>query len=89
MFRAFGVSDIFVATRADFRKRWKDPVHDRFVSEKLDQIVNRRHVVAHSASALNISRADLTEALRFLNAFGLALERSLRLHVKGLIRAAR
>lgn len=42
------------------------PVAHTFVSDKLDEIVRRRRSVAHTASALDVSRADIRESVRFL-----------------------
>lgn len=73
-FKATGVNDVFGQVKSDFDARWSAATHQTFIQEKLDEIVNRRHRVAHTADALNISRKDLAEAIRFLRVLGLVLD---------------
>lgn len=77
MFRNLGVADVFSSIRAGFDAEWGRLEALSFLSDKLDEIVIRRHVVAHTASALNLSRSDLREAPRFLWALGLSLSATL------------
>ena len=56
--------------RTEFEGRWGTPVPRTFVGDKLEEITQRRHMVAHRADALNISRTDIQESLRFLGVFG-------------------
>jgi hypothetical protein len=86
LFKSLGISDIYARMKNDFDRRWGMPTARTFISDKLDQIVNRRHEVAHTASVLNVSRADLTEALRFLKVFATSCDRELERHVKFLLR---
>lgn len=67
MFKDIGISEVFVNVKSSFERIWGGPVSDTFISDKLLEIVNRRHVVAHTADALNISRSDLTESFKFLS----------------------
>jgi len=60
--------NVFDAIKQEFEKEWGQPVAHTFISDKLDEIVNRRHVVAHTADALNVGREQLKDAFRFLKA---------------------
>jgi len=81
MFKNVGLPDIFALIRPEFDATWKKPEATEFLADKLDEIVKRRHRVAHSADALSVSRHDLTEANRFLVALVQALDSKLELHV--------
>jgi hypothetical protein len=85
MFSDIGVSDIFGQLRNDFETKWGSPQAATFVQDKLDEIVNRRHVVAHTANALNISRSDLRETFKFLLILAELLEVNLELYVDSII----
>ena len=60
-----------------------------FVGDKLDEIVQRRHRVAHRADALAISRHDLKEGGRFLSLLAEVLDIEAGLHTRKLCRLAR
>jgi hypothetical protein len=66
LFSDIGVKDVFGSNHGKFRRKWGKPVAATFVRDKLDEIVQRRHIVAHTGKALDIGRADLNEAIKFL-----------------------
>lgn len=74
MFKDGGIPDIFTVVRPSFDAIWKKPEAVHFVRDKLDEIVQRRHRVAHAADVLAISRVDLLDAVRFLQALAAALD---------------
>jgi hypothetical protein len=69
-----GLTDPFAAMRTDFDAMWETEESADFLSQKLDEIVNARHRVAHRADALQISRAQLSEWPRFLRALARVLD---------------
>lgn len=67
MFRSVGVRNVFSKAKASFDTLWGVPTAATFIRDNLDAIVQRRHIVAHTASALSISRVDLAEGRRFVS----------------------
>jgi hypothetical protein len=59
LFKALGISDPFSEIRGVFDSVWGQPEASTFVTDQLAAIINRRNIVAHTANALNISRAEL------------------------------
>ncbi len=88
-FKEVGLSDIFGKIKPSFERKWGCPVAHDFIKSKLDSIVRTRHVVAHTADALNISRSSQNEAFRFLKILAELLEKELVKHVKGVKKAAK
>lgn len=89
LFKRVGLHDVFSVAQRRFERRWGKPVVTDFTREKLEEIVQRRHRVAHRADALRISRADLREAERFLRVFGEVLDIELSAHARHLRRSCR
>jgi hypothetical protein len=83
-----GMTDVFKQIRPTFDTRWKSSTHSTFIGDTLNAIVQRRHVVAHTAAALNISRADLREGLRFLRILAEVLDVHFRSHLRQVRRNA-
>ncbi len=79
------VSDVFGQVRTSFEKSWGEPEADTFLADKLDEIVNRRHVVAHTANALNITRVDLDQAVRFLRTLTVELDKHIEDHINNIL----
>lgn len=88
VFGSLHLNDFFNGVKIAFERRWGRPEAHTFVRDKLDEIVSRRHVIAHTGNALNVSRADLKEGLRFLRVFAAVIDDQLRQHV-GKIRRMR
>ncbi|HWB11843.1 MAG TPA: HEPN domain-containing protein [Gemmataceae bacterium] len=85
LFGDLGVSDIFGKIRTPFHRAWRKPEAATFIPDKLEEIVNRRHRVAHTGLALNITRGQLKEALKFLRILSGLLDKELRSHIDSLI----
>jgi hypothetical protein len=66
MFKAIGAGNPFDSERQAFEAAWGRIEATSFLADKLDEIVNARHVVAHTANALGITRANLVEWPRFV-----------------------
>jgi hypothetical protein len=84
MFKNVGLVNIFALIRPEFDATRKKPETTEFLADKLDEIVKRRHRVAHSADALSVSRQDLSEANRFLVALVQALDSKIELHLAAI-----
>ena len=89
MFRNIDCPDIFAKCKARFEKTWGTPISATFVSDKLSEIVNRRHAAAHSGRLLNASRQDLKESVRFVRKLGATLELELRAHLRVVAKTSR
>lgn len=89
MFKNVDISDIFVVIKPAFEKKWKKAVAHTFLPDKLDEIVQKRHVVAHTADALNLERRDLKDACRFLKILALVLNNQLQSHVAKTIKSCK
>lgn len=66
MFSNLGIKNIFFDIKSEFETKWGCSVASSFIEDKLEEIINRRHVVAHRANALNISRSDLKQSVKFM-----------------------
>ena len=66
MFKDLGIDDIFSKIHNKFKVKWRNAIATTFIADKLDEIVNRRHIVVHTAETLNISRMDLNQYLKFI-----------------------
>jgi hypothetical protein len=65
-----------------FASKWKTAVHAQFIPETLDSIVGKRHLVAHTHKALQVSRIDIRGAVRFLGILALCLDIHVRRHIR-------
>ena len=86
--KSVGIKNAFKSIKADFAREWTESFHETFIPEKLDEIVRRRHVVAHTADALNLTRKDLRDGVRFLRALGAAIDSCLSRHLARVVKAA-
>lgn len=89
MLSDIGITDFFRQTKAYFESEWGSPVSGDFIKDKLDEIVNRRHVVAHTASALSISRAQLKESFKFLKVLARCIEHSMFNQTRMILRTCK
>ena len=78
---------VLVGAKPRFETLWRNSVPRRFLPDKLDWIVLARNEVAHGASALSWSRADLREAERFLRILAKTLDDDLRIYLNRVGRA--
>lgn len=88
-FNEIGIQDIFGKIKPQFESKWDTPVSQNFIKDKLDEIVRTRHVVAHTADALNITRKSQNEAFKFLKILAELLEKEMEKHIKDLQRTAK
>jgi hypothetical protein len=89
MFKAIGVRRPFTDIRSAFDRIWSNPEASSFLEDKLDEIVNARHVVAHTAEALQISRGDLKLWPTFLEALATVLDERLDLYANNVLNRVR
>ena len=69
-----------------FEAKWGKKEATTFLTDKLNEIVQRRHVVAHSAQALNITRTQLNESVKFLRILGELFDKALMDHINAVIK---
>lgn len=85
LFKSLGIADIFSKIKPEFDKRWTVPTAHTFLPDKLDEILDRRHEVAHTARVLNVSRADMAQAIAFLVLFATLCDLEMERHVRYLL----
>lgn len=88
LFLKCDIEDLFTTIKPRFESKW-GPVAHTFINDKLTEIIDRRHVVAHTGDVSNISRQDLVEAARFLRHLGTTLDTELRIKVNKVYRASK
>lgn len=88
-FKDIGMPDIFTLIKTDFETKWGSAVAATFIEDKLNEIVNVRHVVAHTADTLNISKTSQNEALKFLKVLSELLDKEIDKHIKHLLVVAK
>ena len=88
-FKEIGINDIFITIKTQFEAEWGAAVAATFIEDKLNEIVNVRHVVAHTADTLNITKTSQNEALKFLKILAELLESEIDKHIKGLLVTAK
>lgn len=84
LFNNVGIKKIFKKVEKNFVSRWGSPISDDFIPDKLDEIVQRRHKIAHG-QILNVTRQDLLDSVKFLDDLSFALDNTLGLYVTSLI----
>lgn len=82
--RQLDIDAPFSAIQPEFDRRWQKSVSVNFVREKLEEIVLRRHRVAHAGDVLNVSRADLQDGLEFIHTLAETLDAFLESHILSL-----
>ena len=88
-FKEVGLPDIFNTIKSDFETKWGNAVAMTFIEDKLNEIVNVRHVVAHTADTLNITKASQKEAIKFIKILAELLDKELDKHIKHLLVTAK
>jgi hypothetical protein len=88
-FKEVGLPDIFNTIKTDFETKWGKAVASTFIEDKLNEIVNVRHVVAHTADTLNITKASQKEAIKFLQILAELLDKEFDKHIKNLLVTAK
>ena len=87
LFSDLAIFDVFGTIKSKFEAKWGSPVAQTFIQDKLDEIVNRRHVVAHAADALNIGRQELRNSLKFLKTLAPILDYLVSNHVNQITKS--
>ena len=82
------IEDAFNLISNRFQKNWKSEVAQHFIRDKLQEIVDRRHRVAHSGRPSG-SRSDLNDALRFLRTLASTLDDEVRIKMNSVYRKAK
>jgi hypothetical protein len=84
LFKNFGITEVLTKVKEDFEssRHWGKPVSATFIQDKLDSIVRNRNVVAHTARALDFSRTDLKDSLKFLRVLGSVLGLAMHKHLE-------
>lgn len=85
MFKIIGLPAIFSNIKPAFDAAWGSPTAQTFIADNLDAVVQRRHVVAHTASVLATSRMDLHDWQRFLLCFVSQVDAALERHITRVI----
>ena len=65
-FNIIGKRRIFKKITKEFQKKWGIEVPTQFIKDKLNEIVDRRNLVAHTSIASRITKRDLIESIKFL-----------------------
>lgn len=86
MFSNVGLSDIFTKIKPKFDIKWGKATAHTFIRDKLQALVGSRHIVAHTANVLNISRSDLKEYKKFISICAYLLDLELETHIKHLLK---
>jgi len=55
-FNEVGITDIFGKIKNEFEAKWGAPVTANFIKDKLNEIVRTRHVVAHTADNIKLTK---------------------------------
>ena len=84
MFNNIGIKKIFNHIEKDFMVQLGLPTSSSLISGKLDEIVGRRHKIAHG-QALDIARKDLWDSIKFLRALSLVLDNQIGIHITDII----
>ena len=65
-FNIIGKRRIFKKITIEFQKKWGIEVPTQFIKDKLNEIVDRRNLVAHKSIASRITKKDLIESIKYL-----------------------
>ncbi|QDU25135.1 hypothetical protein ETAA8_01960 [Anatilimnocola aggregata] len=84
LLKGLGIPDPFAYLRPTFDLKWAQPEAASFLVDKLEEIVQRRHRVAHSANALAIGRADLAAGAKFLQTLAETIDQDVQIYLAAL-----
>jgi hypothetical protein len=85
LLKVVGMEDPYAVMRPRFDAKWARPESATFVQDKLDEIVTKRHSIAHGANVLNIARTDLAQWPGFLRTLAETVDDELQRHVATII----
>lgn len=89
MFHQVDIDNIFGVIKPGFDRKWAKPEVNDFIKLRLNEIVQMRHKVAHTANTLDITRTQLHEAVKFLTLVATLLDGELHNKVRDTIAAAK
>jgi hypothetical protein len=72
LFRSVGIPDIWRAVVPAFTAKWGTAVPD--LPQLLDDVVQKRHLAAHSPRLLSVARKDIQDHVRFLEVLAEVLD---------------
>lgn len=76
------MNDPYATLKSRFTNKWKTQVTDRFIPDKLDEIISKRNLVAHTGKAISVlSREDLKEYFRFIKILARILDIEIRIQM--------
>jgi hypothetical protein len=87
LLKPLGVDDVFGDRHVQFVAKWGTPVPQTFMTDKLDEIVDRRHGIAHTGRAEGVARSALAETTRFLGTLGELVEETVSTVMTDLLQA--
>ena len=88
MFVSVGIDDVFGRLKQPYEARQGHGVAHTYLHDKLKEIVDERHSVAHASSPLSVSRRDLAEWHEFIETLASLLGAELSAYVDDLITGA-
>ncbi len=74
-FKQIGKRRIFRKITIEFQKKWGIEVPTQSIEAKLDEIVKRRNLVAHTSIVSRITKKDLIESIKFLRIMAKLLDK--------------
>ena len=88
-FKIIGKRKIFEKITIEFQKKWGIKVPTQFIKDKLNEIVDRRNVVAHKSIASRITKKDLIESIKFLKIMAKLLDNIYKNHISKIYSKAK
>jgi len=85
IFNNLDVDDPFAKIKTGFETLWGKAVAQNFIKEKLDEIISKRHVIAHTADVMTISRSDINDHKKFMECLVGALYDHLNAHIGSIV----
>ena len=90
MLKSLGLADPFAAVIFPaFMRRWRRPEIATFVQDKLDEIVAKRHAVAHGVDVLKVTRSDFKYYFKFVRILAETLDAEIKKAASALHAAAK
>lgn len=84
LFKCLGITNVFESIKREFDIEWGSSTTKNFIEDTLNTIVQRRHIVAHEANALNISRMDLGKWIKFIKILASLCNKTMKNHIDSM-----
>lgn len=81
MMKNIGITNYFDSIKIRFERRLGFSIHNTYIKDSLDSIINTRHLIAHTATAGNVTREDLRRSFKFLNILTEIIDSSIRVRL--------